>query len=144
MEWTVAIGVDTHARTHVAVAVDRLGRVLGSLELAVDEDGFAALARFARSLGEPAFAVEGTGSYGASLARALLAEGFPVYECERRERRSRGGKNDLIDAEAAARRLLTGKQLPLPRGGGAGREQLRLLLAERAAPSTRACRLATS
>jgi transposase len=132
MAWTVAIGVDTHARTHMAVALDPLGRVLGSLEFAVDEDGFAALRRFARSFGEPAFAVEGTGSYGASLARALLADGCSVFECERPERRGRSDKNDLIDAEAAARRLLTGKQLPLPRSGGSGeREQLRLLLAER-------------
>jgi transposase len=130
MEWTVAIGVDTHARAHVAVALDRLGRVLGSLEFAVDEPGFARLSRFARSFGEPAFAVEGTGSYGASLTRALLAEGWAVYECDRPERRSRKDKNDLLDAEAAARRLLTGKQLPLPRGG-AERGQLRLLLAER-------------
>lgn len=130
MAWTVAIGVDTHARSHAAVAIDRLGRVLGSAEIAVDERGFAQLGRFARSFGEPAFVVEGTGSYGASLARALLAEGFAVYECERPERRSRKDKNDLIDAEAAARRLLTGNQLPLPRGG-ASREQLRLLLVER-------------
>jgi transposase len=130
MDWTVAIGVDTHARTHAAVAVDRLGRVLGSLEFAVDNPGFAQLKRFARSFGEPAFAIEGTGSYGASLARALLADGFAVYECDRPERRSRKDKNDLIDAEAAARRLLTGKQLPLPRSG-AGREQLRLMLDER-------------
>jgi transposase len=130
MEWTVAIGVDTHARSHTAVALDRLGRVLGSLELAVDEDGFARLVRFARSFGEPAFAIEGTGCYGASLARALLADGFQVYECERHERRRRNDKNDRIDAEAAARRLLSGKRLPLPRTG-ADREQLRLLLAER-------------
>jgi len=127
----VAIGVDTHRDQHVAVALDRLGRRLGSLALAVDERGFAELVRFARSLGEPAFAVEGTGSYGASLARALLLEGFPVYECDRPERRRRGSdKNDLIDAEAAARRLLSGKRLPLPRGGGE-REWLRLLLLER-------------
>jgi transposase len=130
MEWTVAIGVDTHARSHAAVALDRLGRVLGSLEITVDERGFAQLARFARSFGQAAFVIEGTGSYGASLARALLADGFAVYECERPERRRRRDKNDLIDAEAAARRLLTGKRLPLPRGGGE-REQLRLLLAER-------------
>jgi transposase len=130
MGWTVAIGVDTHARVHVAVALDRVGRTLGSLELAVDEAGFAELIRFARSLGQPAFAIEGTGSYGASLARALLAEGFAVYECDRPERRRRRNKNDLIDAELAARRLLTGKQLPRPRGGGP-REQLRLLLSER-------------
>jgi transposase len=130
MVWTVAIGVDTHARAHVAVAVDRLGRLLGSLELRVDERGFQRLVGFARSFGEPVFAVEGTGSDGASLARFLLAAGFAVYECERPERRSRADKNDLLDAEAAARRLLIGKRLPLPRGGGE-REQLRLLLAER-------------
>ena len=130
MEWTVAIGVDTHRDRHVAVALDRLGRVLGSLELAVDEHGFAELRRFACALGEPAFSIEGTGCYGASLARALLAEGLPVFECARPERRSRGDKNDLLDAEAAARRLMAGKPLPLPRHGAA-HARLRLLLAER-------------
>jgi transposase len=130
VEWTVAIGVDTHRDLHVAVAVDRLGRRLGALEFAVDEQGFAAVVRFARSFGEPAFAIEGTGSYGASLARALLAEGFVVFECERPQRRRRTTKNDLIDAELAARRLLTGERLPLPRGG-VERERLRLLLVER-------------
>jgi transposase len=130
MTWTVAIGIDTHRDFHVAVALDRLGRLLGSRELAVDEAGFAELVRFARAHGEPAFAVEGTGSYGASLARALLAQGLPVYECERPQRASRKGKNDRLDAEAAARALLSGKPLPRPRTG-AGREQLRLLLVER-------------
>jgi transposase len=131
MAWMVAIGVDTHAREHVAVAVDRLGQVLGSLAFAVDERGFRRLLAFARSFGEPAFAIEGTGSYGASLARFLLADGYAVSECERPQRRARKQKNDLLDAEAAARRLLSGKRLPLPRAGGAEREQLRLLLAER-------------
>ena len=130
MEWTVAIGVDTHRDQHVAVALDRLGQQLGSLEIAVDDHGFAALVRFARSVGEPAFAIEGTGSYGASLARVLLSEGFPVFEVERLRRRRRNEKNDLIDAELAARRLLTGERLPLPRTG-IEREQLRLLLVER-------------
>jgi len=130
MEWTVAIGVDTHRDQHVAVALDRLGRRLGALELEVDEQGFAGLIDFACSLGQPAFAIEGTGSYGASLARALLGAGFAVYECERPERRSRREKNDLLDAERAAQRLLSGKPLPLPRTGSE-RERLRLLLAER-------------
>ena len=130
MEWTVAIGVDTHRDAHIAVAVDRLGRRLGGLEFAVDERGFEQLRRFALALGQPAFAVEGTGSYGASLARALLAEGFAVFECERPQRRRRKDKSDLIDAELAARRLLTGEPLPLPRDGRE-REQLRLLLVER-------------
>jgi transposase len=90
--------------------------------------------RFARSLGQPAFVVEGTGSYGASLARALLADGFVVVECERPSRRRRQDKNDLVDAELAARRLLSGEPLPLPRTG-VGREQLRLLLVERRSAS---------
>jgi transposase len=130
VEWTVAIGVDTHREAHVAVAVDRLGRRLGALEFRVDERGFGELRRFALALGEPAFAVEGTGSYGASLSRALLADGFAVFECERPRRRRRKDKNDVIDAELAARRLLAGEPLALPRGGHE-REQLRLLLLER-------------
>ena len=130
MEWTIAIGVDTHRDRHVAVAVDRLGRRLDSLEIAVDDHGFQELIRFSCSFGEPAFAIEGTGSYGASLARVLLGEGFAVFEVERPKRRHRNEKNDLIDAELAARRLLTGERLPLPRTG-IEREQLRLLLVER-------------
>jgi transposase len=130
VEWTVAIGVDTHRDFHVAVAVDRLGQRVGTLEFAADERGFVELARFACALGTPAFAIEGTGSYGASLARALLADGFAVFECDRPQRRRRTRKNDLVDAELAARRLLTGERLPLPRSG-VERDQLRLLLVER-------------
>jgi transposase len=130
VEWTVAIGIDTHRDEHVAVAVDRLGQRLGALAFTVDEAGFAQIAAFARSFGEPVFAIEGTGSYGASLARSLLAEGFAVFECERPARRRRKDKNDLIDAELAARRLLSDQPLALPRTGSE-REQLRLLLLER-------------
>src|SRR5438132_10320265 len=114
MDWTAAIGIDTHRDLHVAVALDRLGRVLGSLEFEVSEQGFGELERFASSFGRPAFVIEGTGSYGASLARQLLADGFAVYECERPQRRRRADKNDLIDAERAARRLLASERLALP------------------------------
>jgi transposase len=130
MTWTVAIGVDTHRDWHVAFALDQLGRPLGSLRVTVSEDGFAELKAFAEALGHPAFVIEGTGCYGASLTRSLLADGFEVYECERPERRSRRNKNDLLDAERAAKRLLSGEPLALPRLGGE-RELLRLLLVER-------------
>jgi transposase len=54
-----------------------------------------------------------------------------VYECERpRRQERRRGKSDLIDAALAARRLLGGERLSVPRGGGR-REDLRLLLLER-------------
>ena len=87
--------------------------------------------RWAAQLGEPAFAVEGCGSYGAGLARFLVTSGCLVCECERPRRGDRRrGKNDVIDAALAARRLLSGSGLSTPRGGGQ-REYLRVLLVER-------------
>jgi transposase len=131
MSWTVAIGIDTHKHEHVAVACDALGRQLDSRSLAATSRGYLALWRWAHELGEPAFAVEGAGSYGAGLARFLAAAGALVYESERPQRRERRrGKSDPIDAAIAARRLLAGEGLSRLRGGGA-REDLRLLLLER-------------
>jgi transposase len=131
MSWTVAIGVDTHRDIHVAVALDRLGEKLGSLEVETTARGSEELLSFARRLGEPAFVIEGTGSYGAGLARFLIETGCEVYECERPRRRSRRhSKSDLIDADRAARRLLSGERIALPRSFGE-REDLKALLAER-------------
>jgi transposase len=131
MGWTVAIGIDTHAEVHVAVALDRLGAARGSTTISADANGYLALWRWAQELGEPAFAIEGTGSYGAGLARFLVAAGAEVYECERPRRgERRRGKSDLIDATLAASRLVSGASLPRLRGGGV-REDLRLLLLER-------------
>jgi transposase len=90
------------------------------------------LLAWASELGEPAFALEGSGSYGAGLADLLIAAGLPVWEVERpRRRERRHGKNDLLDAARAAGRLLSGEGLSAPRGGGPAREDLRLLLLER-------------
>src|SRR5215207_1548156 len=131
MQWTVAIGVDTHKEVHVAVALDRLGAQLDSREIPTTPAGYRCLLSWAQELGVPAFAVEGTGSYGAGLVRYLERAGLSVYECERpRRQERRRGKNDLIDAALAARRLVGGERLSLPRGGGR-REDLRLLLLER-------------
>src|SRR3954462_2960061 len=131
MQWTVAVGVDTHKDTHVAVALDALGVELGSREIAATAAGYRSLLCWAQELGMPAFAVEGTGSYGAGLVRFLERAGVSVYECERpRRQERRRGKSDLIDAAQAARRLLSGERLSLPRGGGRP-EDLRLLLLER-------------
>src|SRR6266540_5137741 len=132
MQWTVAIGIDTHKHTHVAVALDRLGGQLDVFEGPATSAGYLALYQWAHELGEPAFALEGAGSYGAGLARFLQAAGCSVYECERPKRSERRrGKNDLIDALVAARRLLTGERLGRPRGLSGPREDLRLLLLER-------------
>jgi transposase len=131
MEWTVAIGVDTHKDVHVAVALNALGGQLESREIATTPAGYRSLLSWAQELGVPAFAVEGTGSYGAGLVRFLERTGVSVYECERpRRQERRRGKSDLIDAALAARKLLGRERLSLPRGAGR-REDLRLLLLER-------------
>src|SRR3954451_1099950 len=110
----VWIGVDTHADVNVAAAVDEAGRTIGdgtpaSITVPTTPAGNAELLAWARSLGETvvAFAVEGTGSYGASLTRFLQAQGQYVVEATRPKRddaalrRSRG-KSDAIDALLAA------------------------------------------
>jgi transposase len=131
MEWTVAIGVDTHKDEHVAVALDAIGGQLDSQEIPTTSAGYRQLLCWAQELGVPAFAIEGTGSYGAGLVRFLKRTDVAVYECERpRRQERRRGKNDLIDAASAARRLIVGEGLSLPRGDGR-REDLRLLLLER-------------
>src|ERR671910_3047843 len=131
MEWTVAIGVDTHRDVHVAVAVDRVGVQIDSREIETTRAGYRSLLSWALDLGAPVFAVEGAGSFGAGLVRFLERAGVAVWECERpRRQERRRGKSDLIDAALAGRRLLAGEGLCVPRGGGR-REELRLLLLER-------------
>jgi transposase len=101
------------------------------LEISASSAGYVELLLWARSLGESAFAVEGSGSYGAGLARALATEGVEVFEVERPQRSERRrGKSDPLDADRAARRLLAGEGLSRLRGAGE-RETLRALLLER-------------
>ena len=78
------------------------------------------------------WAIEGTGSYGAGLARYLVGRGETVLETSRvpqSERRLRG-KDDALDAVRTARAALASETLALPRGGER-REALRLLLVAR-------------
>ncbi len=98
-------GVDTHADVHVAAAVDQAGRVLGTASFPACGPGYAELLGWLRGHGVLARAgVEGTGSYGAGLARHLAAAGVPVLEVTRpdRQRRRRHGKSDPVDAVSAA------------------------------------------
>ena len=63
-------GVDTHKDVHVAAAVDAAGRLLGTAEFAADSRGYDQLAGWLESWGAVGrVGVEGTGSYGAGLAR---------------------------------------------------------------------------
>jgi hypothetical protein len=55
--------------------------------------------------------VEGTGTFGAGLSRYLLAQQIQVFEVNRPDRTARRllGKSDPLDAQAAARAVLSGR-----------------------------------
>ena len=94
-------GVDTHADLHVAAALDPLGGLLGVQEFPATATGYAQLLDWLGGFGPIALVgVEGTGSYGAGLARHLAAAGVRVVEVDRADRqdRHRQGKSDPLDA----------------------------------------------
>ena len=140
-ECLVTVGVDSHKELHVAVAVDQLGRRLGTTAVATTRRGFGQLERWAQRLGViQRFGIEGTGSYGAGLARWLAARGHQVVEVNRpnRQTRRRQGKSDPIDAEAAARAALAGQGLVRPKAADGTVEMLRVLrMARRSALKAR-------
>lgn len=114
----ITIGVDTHNDLHVAAAKDALGRHLATTSIPTTPAGYAQLLTWARGLGKiEAFGVEGTGSYGAALARFLRAHRQVVVEVNRPDRaaRRRKGKSDPVDAEAAARAVQAGQATATPR-----------------------------
>ena len=102
-------GVDTHADVHVVAALDSVGVLAGVAEFGTDAAGLTKLVEWLSEFGDVArVGVEGTGSYGAGLARELRAEGIEVSEVDRpnRQLRRRKGKSDSVDAVAAARTAL--------------------------------------
>jgi transposase len=128
------IGVDPHRDTHALAIVDvRSGGVVFEASVAASGSGYARALELAdeHAPGRRAFAIEGTGSFGAGLSRFLSGEGERVLEVGRlrRERRS-GGKSDALDAVRAARSVLAQTQPTEPRAGGE-REALRALMAAR-------------
>ena len=126
----VTVGVDTHRDVHVASARDQLGRRLGTTVIPTTPAGYQQLLGWARQLGQiAAFGIEGTGCYGAALARYLRAQGCRVVEVNRPDRatRRRQGKSDPIDADAAARAVLAGDQTATPKAGTGAVEMLRVL-----------------
>lgn len=126
----VTLGVDTHADSHVAAVIDPLGRHLGEASFDTTPSGFKALVAWANQFGPIALAgVEGTGAYGAGLARFLTAEGVAVVEVDRPDRKTRRdqGKSDPIDAYAAARAAASGRASGTPKTRTGDVEAVRVL-----------------
>ena len=126
----IIVGVDTHSATHCAAIIDRHGRLLGCAEFAASASGYDQLIAWARKFGcVGSVGVEGTGAYGAGLARHLASLDIEVFEVprpDRRLRRSRG-KSATIDAEAAARAVLAGTTTIAPKLADGPIESIRTL-----------------
>lgn len=134
----VIVGVDTHKDFHVAAVVEVVGVLLGTKTFPATAAGYRALLRWARSFGVLRRAgVECTGSYGAALARHLAAAGVEVLDVNQPDKatRRRRGKNDAIDAEAAARAVLTGRATAVAKAGDGPVEMLRMFKLAKASAS---------
>lgn len=127
---SVTGGVDTHKDQHVAAVVDSSGRILGTEAFPATKAGYGRLLEWMRRYGRlERVGVEGTGTYGAGLARYLGADGVAVVEVNRpnRQTRRQRGKSDTVDAEAAARAVLSGEATALAKTADGTVEAIRAL-----------------
>jgi transposase len=128
------VGVDPHRDFHALAVVHVVsGVVVFEATVVASSDGYAHALKLVdrHAPGRRAFAIEGTGSFGAGLTRFLTARGEQVLEVGRlrRERRSHG-KTDALDAVRAARSVLTSQRPATPRAGGE-RQALQALVTAR-------------
>ena len=123
-------GVDAHADTHHAAALDQRGALLSTNSFPTTTSGYRELLDWLGSFGEmDAVAVESTGSYAAALVRYLRQHGVRVVEVNQphAHTRRRVGKSDPIDAEMAARLFQAGKAKAVPKQTDGIVESIRLL-----------------
>ena len=125
-------GVDTHKDLHVAAVVDERDQLIGSQSFATTRQGYRQMLAWMRSFGQlERVGVEATGTYGAGLLRHLQAASVTVLEVTAPDKpdRRRRGKNDDLDAEAAAHAAFAGKRTVTPKRRDGMIEALRVLKA---------------
>ena len=123
-------GVDAHADTHHAAALDQRGALLGTESFPTTTSGYRQLLDWLSSFGEiDVIAIESTGSYAAALVRYLREHDVAVVEVNQphAHTRRRVGKSDPIDAEMAARLFQAGKAKSVPKQTDGIVESIRLL-----------------
>ncbi len=117
---------------HVAAAPGPIGGLLGAGQFPATAAGYARLLSWLGGFGTVCLAgIEGTGSYGAGLARHVTAAGIGVVEVDRsgRQDRRRQGKSDPLDAVSAARAAQSGRAAGAPKGRDGSVEAIRALMA---------------
>jgi transposase len=118
---------------HVAAALDPIGGLPGVREFPATAAGYGRLPGWLGGFGTVALAgIEGTGSYGAGLARHVTAAGVRVVEAGRsgRQDRRRQGKSGSLDAVSAARAAQSGRARGASRGRGGAAGAIRALMAD--------------
>jgi transposase len=130
----VVVGVDTHKHVHHAAVLTITGQLVADAAFPADAAGYQALADWAAGFGAISrVGVELTGSYGAGLTRHLTAAGLRVVEVNTTDKatRARRGKDDRIDAIAAAQKVLAGMATATPKDTSGAVESIRMLLLTR-------------
>jgi hypothetical protein len=108
----IVSGVDTHKDLHVAAVITSLGALRETKTFPATAVGYQALLAWVGTFGVLRRAgVKCTGSYGAALAWHLRAAGIEVIKVNQPDKatRRRQGKTDSLDAQAAARAVLSGR-----------------------------------
>jgi transposase len=124
-------GIDTHLEVHVAAALDANRGVLGVESFPTTPAGYVGLHAWLAAFGPvDRVGVEGTGAYGAGLARHLRAAGLEVIEVDRPNRQVRRlqGKSDTVDAVEAGRAVLSGRASGVAKTADGNAEAMRALL----------------
>lgn len=115
------VGVDTHKKTHVLVAIDAQGQMCGSQSVANTPQGWVTALQWGRDYGGACrWGIENSGSLGKGFAQFLLTEGetdvrevSPQRTAQYRRRGRTQDKTDAADALAIARLIgAEGEQLP--------------------------------
>lgn len=137
------VGVDTHAKNHVyAIITGGTGELIATRDFPTTGAGInRAIAWVARRTGADLatlWVIEGAASYGALLAGAVAAAGYPVAEAARMDAHHGVGKSDTLDAHriAAAVLPLDEQQLRQPRLNEGVRAALRILVTARESMTT--------
>ncbi len=126
----IVAGIDTHSDTHHVAVIDEVGRQVADRQFPATGAGYRRVIDFLSGQGEIlAVGVEGTGSYGAELTRALGRAGLIVIEvtCSNRAERRLRGKSDPLDAYAAAQAVLARRARSVPKSRDGTVEAIRVL-----------------
>lgn len=124
----VMIGADSHKRTHTFVALDEVGRRLGTKTVRTNTEGHLEAVRWAAQFPDVTFALEDCRHLTRRLEADLLSGGCRVVRVPTklmagaRKAAREPGKSDPIDAESVALAALRHADLPIAELDGPARE----------------------